>query len=97
MNSGEESDGQLENARRQRQAEIALRSALQQLLEPAAFERLSNIRLSNPALYQQVASLVLSAYKSGQVAGKLSEEDLKKIVSRLVAQRKEPEIKFMRK
>ncbi len=86
-----------ESAYKRGQNEMALRSALQQLLEPAAFERLSNIRLSNPPLYQQIASMVISAYKSGQVAGKLSQEELKKIVSRLIGQRKEPEIKFMRK
>ena len=93
----EESNTEVDGARKQRQAELGLRMALQQLLEPAAFERLTNIRLSNPPLYQQVASMVVSAYKSGQVSGKLSEEELKKLVSRLVAQRKEPEIKFMRK
>lgn len=93
----EETNSELEYARKQKQSELGLRMALQQLLEPAAFERLSNIRLSNPPLYQQLASLVISAYRSGQVSGKLSEEELKKLVSRLIAQRKEPEIKFMRK
>lgn len=97
MMMGEQDSRQVDNAKNQRQAELGLRMALQQMLEPAAFERLSNIRLSNPPLYQQVASMIVSTYKSGQVAGKLSQEDLKKLVSRIIGSRKEPEIKFMRK
>lgn len=94
---GEAAESQLELVRKQREQEMALKFALQQLLEPAAFERLSNIRLSNSELYKKIASAVLQLYKSGSFRGKVSEEDLKKFASRFIAQRHEPEIKFLRK
>lgn len=79
-----------------REREMQLRALLQNILEPAAYERLSNIRLSNPGLYEKIASVLLSLAQSGQLGGKVSEEKLKSLVARLTA-RPETKISFARK
>lgn len=80
-----------------REAEMQLRQALQQLLETAAFERLANIRMSNPSLYEQIASVILYLQRQGQLKGKLSDEQLKQLVARMLSQKKEAKITFARK
>jgi len=89
--------GLRERALKKQQDEARLRQALQQLLDPVAFERLSMIRVSSPETFEQVSSVILSLFQQGQLKGKLSDEMLKKILSRLLSNRREPEIKFKHK
>lgn len=80
-----------------RQAEMQLRQVLQQLLEPAAMERLANINMSNPALYEQLASIVVYLQQKGQLKSKLTDEQLKQLVARILSQKQETKITFARK
>ncbi len=87
----------LEEARNRREAELKLRLALQQLLSPGALSRLNNIRLSNEELYQQIVQFVVMLYQQGRLQGKVSEEQIKAFAAKLLEQRKETKITFLRK
>ncbi|MFH1106812.1 MAG: DNA-binding protein [Candidatus Micrarchaeota archaeon] len=78
------------------QKEAQLRQMLRKAMEPAAYERLQNIRLSNPELYEQLVRLVMYLVQQGQ-AKKVSEDLLKQLVARILSQRKESKISFARK
>lgn len=83
--------------RARREAEARVRQLLSQLLEPAAMERMANIRLSSPDTYQKVASLVAMAYQNGTLRTKVSEEQLKELLARVVGGKRESKITFARK
>ncbi|MFH0835159.1 MAG: DNA-binding protein [Candidatus Micrarchaeota archaeon] len=82
----------LEEAKKERLAEMQRRETLKQLLEPAAYERLANIRAASPQTYQQLASLVIYLYQNGQLQGKLSEEALQQLIGKIVSNRRETKI-----
>jgi DNA-binding TFAR19-related protein (PDSD5 family) len=46
-----------------KRAEEELKALLRVALEPAAYERLSNVRLANHQLYLEAAQYVIAAYK----------------------------------
>ncbi len=73
----------LEERMAAREKELQLRMLLKQVLDSSAYERLTNIKLSNPELYEKIASLLLSWAQSGQLSSKISEEKLKLIASKL--------------
>ena len=77
--------------------ELQIRAALQSVLEPAAFERLANVKISSPDLYERVAAFLLYAARQGQLKGKVSEEQLKLVITKALSQRREPKISFSRK
>ena len=83
--------------RKQREAELKLKSLLNTLFTPEAASRLNNIKLSNEELFQQIVQLVASLYQRGQFRSKITEEQVKSIVAKLLEQRKPTSIKFMRK
>ncbi len=86
-----------EEAQVKAQQEAQIKNMLRQALETPAYERLLNIKISNPELYNQLVKLVAYLIQQGQLKGKLSEEQLKKLVSRILGQRKETTITFARK
>lgn len=101
----EEGQGGLAEAQRKRLAELQakqeqeqqIRAAMQAIMDPAAFARLSNVRLSNPDLYERVAAFLLYAARQGQLKGKVTEEQLKLVITKALSQRREPTISFSRK
>jgi programmed cell death protein 5 len=78
---------------KKRQMELQLKALLKQVLEPAAYERLSNIRLSNPELYAQLSRMLLLLYEQGRLAGRVSEQTLLELARKVLAQRRETTIK----
>ena len=76
--------------------EMQLEAILQKLLEPAVLERLSNIRASNPALYEKLVKTILMLYQSGRIQEKLGEEQFKQLAGRMTEQ-KDTKITFVRK
>ena len=83
--------------RRRREQEARLKMVLQQLLEPAALERLNNIRMSSPDLFEQLVQLLVTLYQQGKISGRVSEEQLKSLVARVLESKREPKITFSRK
>jgi programmed cell death protein 5 len=89
---------QLEELKKARQAELQARAVAKQVLEPAAYERLANIRAANPELYAQLVQLFVYLAQNGQLKSRITEEQLKEFISRLLAkQRKETKITINRK
>ena len=80
-----------------REAESQAKAVLKQILSPEAYDRMMNIRLSSPELFQQLTQLLIYLAQNGQLKEKLSEAKLKELISRIVSRRKETSIKLMRK
>jgi len=78
------------------QLEDQKKEVMRQFLDDAAYERLMNIRLSNPDLYNQLVKLVVSLAQSNRVTGKISETQLKSILAKMTS-RPEPKIEFRHK
>lgn len=100
----EEEEGGLEEMRRRKlqeqlgamQAEEEQRRVLMAILEPDAFGRLANVRLSSPKLYQKTVSLLFNLVQSGQLKGKVSEAQLKALLVKFTA-KPQGSISFKRK
>jgi programmed cell death protein 5 len=82
-----------EDYQKRQQAEAQLKAIVNKLFEPAAIGRLNNIRLSNPELYLQVVQLFLSLHQQGRIGEKVTEEQLKQLVARILSQRRETTIR----
>ena len=80
---------------KQMQQDQQIRSMLRQLLDNGAYERMMNIRASNPDLYQQLAQLIVSLAQSNQLAH-VTEKQLVDLIDRLT-RRPEPKIEFRHK
>ncbi len=83
--------------RRKREQELRLKLVLQQLLAPEAIGRLNNIRMSNPELFESLVQLFVTLHQQGKISGKVSEEQLKSLVARVLEQKRETKITFARK
>ncbi|MFH1199444.1 MAG: DNA-binding protein [Candidatus Micrarchaeota archaeon] len=78
------------------QKDAQIKAMLRASTEPAAYERLFNIRLSNPELYEQLVKVIFYLRQQGQ-ARKVSEDLLKQLIAKILSQRKESRISFARK
>ncbi len=83
-------------ALKQAQVEQQKKEVMRRFLESAAYERLMNVRISNPELYDQLVGLVVSMVQSNRITGKLTEAQLVSLISRLTYKR-EPTIAFKHK
>jgi programmed cell death protein 5 len=79
-----------------RELEMQKKLALKYIVDAQAYERLMNVRLANPALYDQLVTMLVYLYQNKQIKGKVTDEQLKGILARITA-RKEPEITFKKK
>ena len=78
------------------QIEQQKKEMMKQLLAPKAYERLMNIRISNPELYNQIINVVVSLAQTNRLHGKMTEAQLLSILEKVTV-RKEPTINFKRK
>src|SRR5208283_3005391 len=83
-------------AMRRAQMEQQKKDVMRQFLQPDAYERLMNIRVSNPELYDQLIGMVVQLVQSNRVTGKISEVQLRSIIEKITF-RKEPKISFEHK
>ncbi|CAG0918995.1 unnamed protein product [Notodromas monacha] len=72
---GSERDGE-EAERRQQEQEMAKNSILSQALDQAARARLNTLALAKPEKGQMIENLILRMATSGQLRGKMSEQEL---------------------
>lgn len=86
----------LQERYRMLQMEQQKKEILRKLVEPAAYERLMNIRISSPELYQQLIDLIISLAQSQRLSGKLTEAQLLSILHKVTA-RPETKIEFKHK
>ncbi|MCL4379331.1 MAG: DNA-binding protein [Candidatus Marsarchaeota archaeon] len=78
------------------QIEQQKKELMKQLLDSKAYERLMNIRISNPELYSQMVKVVVSLAQTNRLQGKMTEPQLLSILGKVTV-RKEPTINFKRK
>ncbi len=83
----------IEEMQKRREAEEQIRQILQAVLDSAAYERMSNIKISNEQLYLQLAQTLVTLYRQGQLKAKVTEAQLKELVSRVISQRRETTIR----
>lgn len=97
----EENDDRVQELRKRQLAEMQkeaqLREMLRKLLDPQAFERLMNIRISSREMYLQIAQLLIYASQQGQLRGQLNERDLISIINKIKSEEREGSITFKRK
>jgi len=71
------------------------RELVRRYMDPAAYERLMNVRVANYQLYSQILDLIISSAQSGRL-GRITDEQLKSILMKLTS-RPEPKIEFRHK
>lgn len=76
----------------QQQLEQALRVIKMQILEPKARERLANLKLVKPELATQLEIYLAQLYQSGQIRGRISDEQMVAILKK-ISEKKEFKIK----
>ena len=77
----------LRELQRKQQLEIQKKQIARTYLDPKAYERLMNVRLVNPELYDAVIALLIQLVNSGRLKTKLSEQQLLQILSQLTQKR----------
>ena len=70
-------------------------AVLRQILEPAAKERLARIKIARPQIGEQIENQLISLAQSGRMNGKISDEDFRRLLTRILPKKKE--IKIRRK
>jgi DNA-binding TFAR19-related protein (PDSD5 family) len=102
MEGGEEENYQrrlqkrYSEAMKRAQAERQMAEVAKRLLDAGAYERLTNIKTSNPELYRQLISMLLSLAQQNRIQGKVNEQQFRSLLERLT-QREETSIEFKRK
>lgn len=77
-----------------KEQEKKIKEALVKVLEPAAYERLANVRLANPELYSKAVQALLQLYQ--RAGRKITEKELVILLSSATAKR-EGSIQIKRK
>lgn len=75
-------------------AEQKIEVLLKKVVSPEAKTRLKNVKLVNEQLYWTAVQQLFQLYQTGRVSGKITEEQVKKILKALS---KKPEINIKRK
>lgn len=70
-------------------------AVLRQILEPAAKERLARIKIARPQIGEQIENQLISLAQSGRMNGKISDEDFRRLLTRILPKKRE--IKIRRK
>lgn len=88
-----EYQAQLQEQQRQaelrRQYEIQKRLIIQQILTPEARSRLANIRAARPEFAEQLELQLIQLAQAGKLGSKITDSQLKEILSRLQARKRE--------
>ena len=84
---------QHEARQRQLEAEMQIDELLRKILTPEAKLRLGNVRMANKELYNGAVQLVMYLYKNGQIEDRVSEVQLKALLEKLSAGKRDIKIK----
>jgi len=94
---GDELRTRLAATQQARERELQRKILLRHLLDANAYERIMNVRQANFALYEQVVTLLAYLYQNKQLAGKVSDEKLLKLLEQVAARKREPTIEIKKK
>ena len=81
--------GMEEEAARQQQIDAQVRAALMEILEPEARERLNTIKLTRPEFAKAVEQQLVMLAQSGRVRQRITDEQLKGLLTQLTPSKKE--------
>ncbi len=76
-----------------RQVELQKRSILMEVLSPEARSRLANIKIAKPEFAAQLENLFVQLAQSGQLRQKVTDAQLKQMLAKLTAKRKDIKIR----
>jgi DNA-binding TFAR19-related protein (PDSD5 family) len=89
-------DEELQKILEAKRAEQQLRASLRLALTDEAYERMMNVRISNPSLFSAVAEVLLATFR--RVGRKLTDEEVLNILRRFTSMtRRESKIEIRRK
>lgn len=92
----EESKKLYEQRLRQLQVEMQKKELLKRMLDEQAYERMMNVRLANPQLYEKVVQTLAYVAQSGGKPITISDAQLYQMLQKMT-QEKETKIEFKRK
>jgi DNA-binding TFAR19-related protein (PDSD5 family) len=78
------------------QAEQQMAEIAKRLLDTGAYERLTNIKMSNPELYRQLVNMLISLAQQDRIKGKVNEQQFRSLLERLT-HKEETSIEFKHK
>lgn len=78
-----------EEAMRQKQIEAQIRIALMEILEPEARERLNTIKLTRPDFAKAVEQQLVMLAQSGRIRQRITDDQLKSLLTQLTPSKKE--------
>jgi len=84
---------QQRQAEQRRQFEVQKRAAILQILTPEARSRLANIRSVKPEFAEQLEVQLIQLAQSGRLGSKITDAQLKEILDRLQARKREIKIR----
>ena len=82
----------LQELQKAQEAELQLKKILTVIMEPSAYDRLMNVRLSNKELYFKVANSLIQFYRKTQ--RRLTEKELITVINMNLAASRQPESKI---
>lgn len=85
-----------EQKMRQLQADAQRKELLKKMLDDRGYDRMMNVRLANPELYEKVVQSLAYVAQSGKQSAKISEEQLYRLLQKMTQERK-TSIEFRRK
>ena len=78
------------------QLEMQKKELLRNMLSPEAYERMANVRMSSPELYDKVINSLAYLAQSGKKMGKITDEQLYSLLAKMT-ERRETSISFKSK
>ncbi|HEX7467315.1 MAG TPA: DNA-binding protein [Methanobacterium sp.] len=82
-----------EQEQMRREMDAQKKQAMMQLLTPEARARLANIRLTKPEFVDQIEIQLIQLAQSGRVQSKITDDQLKELLRKLIGQKREINIK----
>lgn len=93
---GDESRRLYEQKMRQMQMDAQKKELLRKMLDEKGYERMINVRIANPELYEKVVQSLAYVAQSGKHTGKISDGQLYGLLLKMTQER-ETHIEFRRK
>lgn len=78
-----------EQLQRRQQMQAQIQSVLMQVMEPEARERLGTIKLTKPDIAATVEQQIVALAQSGRLSQKITDAQLKAILSQIMPQKRE--------
>ncbi|WP_461462052.1 DNA-binding protein [Methanobrevibacter sp.] len=90
--ANEQMQQQVEQQAQQEQLEAQLNQAVKQIMTPEARSRLTNLKLTRPELVKQIEIQLIQSAQAGSLKGKVTDDQLKVLLSQVAGQKREMRI-----